>query len=34
MLSLFFDLKMKQGQRAELVTGIFQQNVYFIAKAS
>lgn len=34
MLRLFFDLKMKQGQRAELVTGIFQQNLCYIAKAS
>lgn len=33
MLRLFFDLKTKQGQRAELVTGLFQQNVRFIAKA-
>ena len=34
MLKLFFDFKMKQGQRAELVTGIFQQNAHFIAKAT
>lgn len=31
MLRLFFALKMKQGQRAELVAGIFQQSVHFIA---
>lgn len=34
MLGLFFALKMKQGQREELVAGVFQQNVCFIAKAS
>lgn len=34
MLGLFFALKMKQGQREELVAGIFQQNVHFIAQAS
>lgn len=33
MLRLFFDLEMKQGQRAELVTGVFLQNLYFIAEA-
>lgn len=34
MLKLFFDLKIKQGQRVETVTGIFQQNLHFTAKAN
>lgn len=29
MLRLFFDLKMKQGQRAELVTGFFSAECAF-----
>lgn len=33
MLRLFFDLKIKQGQRADLVTGVFQQYLHFTARA-
>lgn len=30
MLRLFFDLKTKQGQRVETVTGICQQNLHLL----